>query len=69
MDANEQLLAHKLLYAVEDVFPDKRTPIEAWTQAIDRVNWMRKTLDEQAARIKVLEANLAGAATSIKAGA
>lgn len=56
MNEEEQRLAHELLYAVKDVFPDKRGRTEAWTDAIATVKQMHRRLDAQHERIKALEA-------------
>jgi hypothetical protein len=64
-DAEEERLAHELLYVVIDVFPDRRHPHEAWKNAVIEVRRMQRVMDEQHGRIKVLEAQLSGAATPI----
>lgn len=69
MDNEEQRLAHELLYAVKDVFPDKRGKHDAWTDAINHVKLMRGKLDELHERNKVLEAERAGASTPLTRGA
>lgn len=65
MSDEEEDLANRLLYAVKDVFPDKRGRLDAWIDAIEHVKKMHRILDEQHERIKVLEAETSGASTPI----